>query len=298
MATNNNTLFPLGYRPLNITIETITPEMAREMLGYNQNNRTQKKKVIAAYVRDLTAGDWLVTGDPIRFDWNGLLIDGQHRLEACVASGTPITTVVIRNLDPRVKMVIDAGAKRSATDALKWAGVSVQAKDIAATIRVAVAYETGLLATALDNLSRTQLTNSEVVEWNNSNPDVAPAVAFAGRIARRLGSTTPGVATAALILFRDNEAEPVINFFESTAEMRTNGTGDPRKALIDAFAKIRNKEHRAPSAAESLAFIFRAWNAYQEGRPLRILRSTAGDGKGGLTGVSIPTPVRAQAVGA
>lgn len=291
MAKNKNTpQIPEGYQPLVITVETITPAQAREMLGFNYDNRNQRKAAISGYARDLANGNWLVTGDPIRFDWTGKLIDGQHRLEACILADTPLTTVVIRNLSPAVQGVIDANVRRSAADALKWAGVTVQTKDIAATSRVYQAYVDGHLKTAMDHMSKFQRTHSETLEWVEQNPDVLQAVAFANRFSRALGTTNAALGAAALILLR-LDSDAAIEFFTSAAEMRTNGTGDPRKAMVDAFTKIRSREHRAPLPAESLAIIFRAWNAYRSGTDLQIIRRGASNGRGGVTGVSIPEPM-------
>jgi hypothetical protein len=59
----------------------ITPAMAREWLEKNiENNRGVGAQVVDAYARDMLAGKWYIPGDPIRFDEDGNLIDGQHRL--------------------------------------------------------------------------------------------------------------------------------------------------------------------------------------------------------------------------
>ena len=45
-------------------------------------------------------GEWKLNGKSICFDWNGRLLNGQHRLSAVVRSGVPLTTLVVRGLDP------------------------------------------------------------------------------------------------------------------------------------------------------------------------------------------------------
>ena len=70
----------------------ITPEIAEAWLTQNNNNRPVSAGVIRKYARDMRADKWLFTGDAIRFDKNKNLIDGQHRLMACIAAETPFRT--------------------------------------------------------------------------------------------------------------------------------------------------------------------------------------------------------------
>lgn len=268
-------------------LSTITPELASEWLGLNHGNRNQRPRAIAAYARDIDKGDWLTTGESIKFDWTGKLIDGQHRLEAVVMTRKPIVSLVVRGLDPRVQGVLDTNAKRTAADALRFAGITIQPKDIAAVARVALAFESGKLRTALDG-AKIDITHAETLAWHDANPDVVNAVALAARTARAIGGTISGLGYAILVLERI-DASAAVEFFLSMAEKRTNGNGDPRKAMLDAFDKIRS-QRRVPTAAESLAITFRAWNAWRTGTSLRIIRGGASDGNGGVTGVTIPEP--------
>lgn len=273
----------------NITLELVMvgPDLAAAWLGDNHGNRNQRPRAIAAYARDIQNGDWLTTGESVKFDWDGRLIDGQHRLEAVVLTGRPIMVVVVRGLDPRVQRVLDTNAKRTAADALRFAGVTVQPKDVASVARVAVAYESGKLRTALDQ-AKVDVTHAETLAWHDDNPDVVNAVALAARVARPIGATISGIGYAVLKLERI-DGVAAVEFFTSMAEKRTNGNGDPRKAVLDAFDKIRS-HGRIPTAAESLAILFRAWNAWRGGNDLKIIRSGATDGMGGVTGVQIPEP--------
>ena len=275
------------HRGVTVQIETVTPEVAEQWLTANKDNRSQRPKAIAAYGRDMLTGEWLFTGESIKFDWNDRLIDGQHRLEAIVSTGATIQTLVVRNLDPKVQYVLDTAAKRTAGDALRFAGVSVQPKDIASIARVAITFEAGRLRNALDS-AKVDVTHSEVLAWHHANPDVETAVVFTSRVWKKVGGTIAGLGFAVLTLMRI-DAGDTIEFFESSAEFRTNGTGDPRKAMLDAFGKIRS-ERRTPTPAEQLAIVFRAWNSWREQKDLKIIRSGATDGRGGITGVAIVEP--------
>jgi len=78
---------------------------------------------VKEYVSAMIEGEWLYNGEAIKFDRDGRLVDGQHRLEAVVKANKPIAFLVIRGLDPEVFKTIDTGKKRSAGDVLAIKGV-------------------------------------------------------------------------------------------------------------------------------------------------------------------------------
>ena len=85
---------------LDITVEIITPEQAQEYLDYNAKHRPIKEKKVDEYMHEMVNGSWKLNGKTICFDWNGRLLNGQHRLTAVVRSRVPLTTVVVRGLSP------------------------------------------------------------------------------------------------------------------------------------------------------------------------------------------------------
>lgn len=85
---------------LDITVDVITPEQAQEYLNNNAKHRPIKEKKVAEYMMEMEDGTWALNGKTICFDWNGRLLNGQHRLSAVVRSRVPLTTVVVRGLDP------------------------------------------------------------------------------------------------------------------------------------------------------------------------------------------------------
>ena len=87
---------------LTVEVEEITPVRASEYLSNNAHHRKVKQKKIDSYVKDLKEGTWQLNGKTITFDANGRLLGGQHRLHAVVQSGTPLTTLVVRGLDPEI----------------------------------------------------------------------------------------------------------------------------------------------------------------------------------------------------
>jgi hypothetical protein len=95
----------------------VSPARAKEWLKHNKNNRPFKKRAIKEYALSMRQG-WLLTGDTIKFDDKGNLIDGQNRLMASVESGCSFPCFVVEGLDKNVYNVLDQGVKRTVADAL------------------------------------------------------------------------------------------------------------------------------------------------------------------------------------
>jgi hypothetical protein len=110
---------PMNSNDPDPRVEVITPEKAAQMLQKQRNPRKLKSHGVQRYITGLKAG-WKVNGETIKFDVDGYLIDGQHRLEACVRTGIPFKTIVVRGLE-NCDMV-DSGLRRTAADILGGRG--------------------------------------------------------------------------------------------------------------------------------------------------------------------------------
>lgn len=108
-------------KQLKITFKKVTPNMANEILVMrnSENYRNLKPNAKRLYVKEMKEGRWMFNGDTIRFDWNGNLIDGQHRLEAIKETGLPQDCIIVEGLNPECAQTIDIGHKRSVEDYLK-----------------------------------------------------------------------------------------------------------------------------------------------------------------------------------
>lgn len=101
-------------------VETITPEMARKYLATSKGNRTISRPTVAAYARDMANGNWMLNGEPIAFDIEGHLVNGHHRLYACIEANTSFTTNVARGVPNTA--IFDQNRVRSMRDQFKLNG--------------------------------------------------------------------------------------------------------------------------------------------------------------------------------
>lgn len=96
----------------------VTPAMAAEWLEHNMpNNRAIKRQVVKQYAEDMSRGKWEKSYEPIVFNKDGMLENGQHRLSAICLANVPVTVFVIKNADSAPGSY-DRGIIRSTRDAL------------------------------------------------------------------------------------------------------------------------------------------------------------------------------------
>lgn len=142
-------------------VEDITPELAASILnGFNTANRPLSPSVVREYAGYLTSGRWATNGESIKFAQDGTLIDGQHRLAACVRAKTPLRTLVVRGLYRDVFDTVDIGKTRSAGDILAVMKTP-DAAWCAKVLRLVMRLESGSV-TAKDRVAKTQFADGIV----------------------------------------------------------------------------------------------------------------------------------------
>lgn len=150
------------------TVETITPEIAKEYLKRNFNNRPLREKDISFYSNQIKSGLWRLTGQGISFDKSNKLIDGQHRLNAIIRANKAVEMLVVRDVSSDTFDVYDTGKNRSAGDVLSINGVknSVKAASIIA------AYNSIKSCVKNSKTRELKLTNHIIYEKYSENEDL------------------------------------------------------------------------------------------------------------------------------
>ena len=109
-----------------VLILEITPAMAEVMLSTQAKNRPIKPRQVDAFFTLMERGEFRLTNQGIGFDRAGHLIDGQHRLNAVLLYGKPVTMLVTLGLDPEAFMSVDnagrIGSARGPADFFALAG--------------------------------------------------------------------------------------------------------------------------------------------------------------------------------
>ena len=247
---------------LTASFEIIAPDMAEAWLGKNIGNRNIRSAKVATIARDITAGDFAITGEAIKFDWNGRLIDGQHRLHAVMVAGRPITSLVVRGLAPGVQAVLDVGAKRSAADALRMRGSASNNMILAASIRQLLAWERGQLVSAASNVP--EPTHSEVMEWYKAHADDIESCGAAARGWYKALRLWPGTLTTAIYLTSMADPQASHRFFKDMADLSLNPGADPRRDLMKRLREADDRNERMHQSRQ-LFYVLQTWNAWRRG---------------------------------
>lgn len=265
----------------------LTPELAEKWLGRNHGNRNLRGGKLNVYTRDMRNGHWLFTGDTIKFDWDGRMIDGQHRCEAVIASGETIDVLVVRGLDPRVQDVLDVNAARSIADALRFNGYDKYVSIMASAAPIAMARAEGYLSTA-DATAQPSITHSEALEWIAENPSIVNAAALASETYKSL-DTLPSSLAYAIWRLQQIDGPAATSFFTTASQMMTNGPGDPRHTLVKKLRSFRDEGVRNRPAMH-IHVIFRTWNAWRDKTRITNIPLSTRLSDGSVHGVRIPEP--------
>lgn len=249
----------------------VNPVKAQQWLGRNQRNRPARQKLISLYARDMAAGRWQLTGEAVKFDRDGNLLDGQHRLHAVVASGATVPMLVVWGVAAGAQEVMDSGAKRTAADAFALTG-HTNTHMLAAAARLCMEWEGGKLRHKSDTTtSRGHYTTSEVLAFVEANPDLHEAVAAASNMAKRV-DLMPSVMAAAWWRFSRINPDDCVAFFSALSNNVTDGIGDPRHTLLNRLAMARRNKEPVFSRPQ-LFMVCRAWNAWRSGERLHLLKT-------------------------
>lgn len=94
----------------------VSPELAGLILTLNTNNRILTKLDVKAYAAYMKDDQWMRAGQTLVISDKGVVLDGQHRLEAVILSGVTVEMIIVTGVEYEAFKVIDAGRKRSVTD--------------------------------------------------------------------------------------------------------------------------------------------------------------------------------------
>jgi hypothetical protein len=144
-------------------VESISPARAKQYMEVNTNNfRQLDRQRVSRYAKDMLSHEWLVTGEPIIFNGDGSLMNGQHRLQACIEAGVAFDTLVVRGISSNSAVNMDRGKPRTVAQWLRHKGLKSY-NAMAAMARLCVIYEHGLWH--LRAVGAGYYTDTEVVNY-------------------------------------------------------------------------------------------------------------------------------------
>lgn len=238
--------------------------MAQRWLTKNTRNRKMRTTTVQRYRSDMEGGRWTFAADPIRFDADGSLIDGQHRLAALAETeGITLPMLVVRGLPEDAQSVMDQGTRRTPGDQLALKGVK-DANAVAAAVKQYLIWREGLLFR--DNkVVQATITTPRIEEWVDANP--VPLANFQQIIGlTKQNDAPPSIAGAAAIRFMELDAASAVEFFTLLA--RGAGTEGHPIVTLDKRLQRNRREGLKMTGRDYLSLFILAWNAWRDDRQM------------------------------
>lgn len=244
-------------RPGLVSVQTdyikIGPKEAAYIFrNYHPLNRRLKPSRVAMYVRDMENGSWLVTGESIKFDYNGNLIDGQHRLQAIINSGQTFLLAVTTGLSPDAIRAIDKPAVRSVRDDKTMLG-----------IRNGAFYQS--VANAIVSLrygTQYQLSANDIDLVIGQCPFFDAVVEVCAT--NKLTSWAPFMGTAVVISKAyPNNVHSLVEEFINKIKTGANLSGDDSRLLLRNRLVVKETETKKTSRPEWAKRVLKAYNLFR-----------------------------------
>lgn len=248
-------------------VELITPEMAKEYLTRNKQNRKLNDGIVSFYAKQMRENMWALTGQGISFDSSNMLIDGQHRLAAIVLSKKPVNMLVIRGVEKTNFEFYDIGKNRSIGDIFSIDNIP-NANYVVSIIGVYIVLKRhGLVSSSGQKLKARNVSAHDVKEIYYQNPKFwQDAVKLSINCSSKLNLIAKSIIggfTASLVLDYGFDIETVTDYFHQLFTKKI----DVYKTTV-SFREfiLKNKlSYKKIEAKAMTAFLFYNFDAFLRG---------------------------------
>lgn len=241
----------------------MTPQLAAEYLACNiDKNRKKSPTVIARYESDIRSGNWEQNGETIKFDEDGNMVDGQHRLLAIINTGISVWVTVAWGIKRKAIKTIDRGKMRSVGDTFKMEG-----KKNASLMAAIVAWNWRWInRNPVPKQARMSLTTTMAEQILLDNPGIEDSAHFAAGIKTHFIGLCPiSLIGFCHFIFSQLDRGQADEFMERLAKGDSLTANHPILKLRERMRSISLSRYKAPDY-DILAITILAWNAVRRGR--------------------------------
>lgn len=256
-----------------------SPELAKKILETcNRRNRPVRRRGVKKLVRAISRGDWdpnngatLAFCDDPNIGYPGLLVDGQHRLEAIAQSDRSV----------RVSAILHAS--RDAFDTIDGNGAG--GRTPGDTLSVMGFGQSNLMGAALRYLKKhldpttciykpAEYSNSEISELAALHPEFQDSVRFINNLgpSKIRGMVPPSFTVYFHYVTRminPQKSERFLRDFFTGLELKAS---DPVYMLRTRLMDERDKRNTVLTTNYRIAFFIKAWHATLTGKRMRLVR--------------------------
>lgn len=258
---------------MRIIKEVISPAKAKKYLGSNiVNNRKHVEQHSDSIANDIIDGNWIVdTGDCIKFNTKGELIDGQHRLQAIIKSDTAVQLHVAYDVPEGAMPVLDTGKTRTFAHTLKMSDTPEYTR-AGAIIKWVYLFDKGFPI----NKGTYKPTTSQLKKCFDKHPEEFIEAARRSNDIRRAGMGMSSAAGVAFYLFNRISPSLTATFFDQLVSGENLNKNSPVLTLRNKLFRVARDRVKN---YEVLALYVRAWNNFVTDTPVSMLMPIGVDKK-------------------
>ena len=218
------------------------------------------------YARAMVEGRWHSNGETIKISETGKLLDGQHRLSACVTAGVGFYSLVVKDLPEDYFATIDTGLSRTHGDVLGIAGVR-GGFTVAAAIRTVKQIRAGEYGD-----SNVRLSHDEALDFLKKEPDLLRSL---NTNTRKAAEVLPASTCVALhYLFSEKNREEADQFFTDLGTGAELPSSDPVYLLREKCLKSKRDQKSKLSKGEIITLTIRAWDHRRKSYSTKVLKGS------------------------
>jgi len=251
---------------------TVTPQEAREWLDTkNSRNRPVSENAVAKYAQEMKDGRWKDNGQPILFGESKQLLNGQHRLLACLRSNKPFITSITWGVPDEVFDTIDDANSRSLADVLHIKG-ETSSNLLSAGLRFLWIYTRGEIERR--DLRKGQIATKPLLEATlEKHPKMRQSVKFYSMLKQRPGGLLipAGMAIGLHYLFSlvdETKADEFFTRLQSGLELTDD---NPIYILRNRLIAGQKEASTKLTPPAMYYYVVISWNAYASGTYVKRL---------------------------
>lgn len=248
-----------------LKIALVTPQKAAAYLKQNKSNRRLDPNLVDQYAADMKVRKWDLNAETMKFTILGELIDGQHRLHACVKSGESFWCVIAYGLPPGAMKNVDRGKSRSFTDRL-----GLEYGDIHYTAQKAAV--TRMLFDYYSDVQFSRVSDEQLMDtFRKYRKEISEATEKVYEWRQVAGNSSPMNLTSAivgLILFSKKDREKAEAYVEQLVAGEEISRADVAYHVRNRIIKYKRDSARNPNARDQFIMVVKGWNALRAGRSL------------------------------
>ncbi len=249
--------------------KVVTPEQAQEWLDQDKRpvNRNIHPRRVNFYYLQMVRGEWEETGDTIKFDNKGNLLDGQARLSAVVKYGKPVEFWIAEGLHNGAYHKLDIGKTRNAGDLLHMEGFT-NVYTTVAMVRLIIAYEERSNPYAFSRMGYQEdprFFHTSVLAFAKEHPEIPEHItATSPMYYKKFHVVSHSLLSAIHYIFSQKNKTLADEFFEKLENGVNLAATSPVRYLRERLIRDVHNKTRLTNA-EYMALFIMAWNYVRKG---------------------------------